>query len=707
MRRRRTDPVLQEVRRLARAGRRREAVAILENALQQHPGHAKAKEELARYLMGKPFSFEEVDYQELRSIITSFISSPQKVSRLNRKLLKGQQHRALYLEKALEHLLSADDKRVLQQMHAAYSRSLQKHRRPLGRIAVMATATLLLLSIAAGAGIILYNRSVKAADILSAAASSSTSRDKALELLQVYNTGLNRTLNRRVGEQAEKLEARFLSMEQQAREIESSIRKIEQGKHSVVDIGVHKRALIESRLRGFGPNFKDLQSRWAELCRREQAALNQQRLSLVEELMAPLPEKEALQGSPAEDLTRLKQRMKRLQLRQHIYEDASAALELPHSIIEPALQEISETGKIIAELTAFQKILELLPTVRDYDQYQALLRDFKPELYHPAVEIMQIRPMLPTVANIQGMMQEHGQDLPPGLLQAARDSLVEGRPTFSARFPATREQLHLLDELQSNSALNTRLFELTNTVDNLQAYSEELPVLKYGRACFNRSSLDPMRDLAERKYVEWQNPHSVVSRTLDPRSLYKALGLDNRTGFSTSVNLPAVLTRLLQHENPEVPPLAKAYVFKYLLDVNNSGSQNILSGLRFAPEMRTTVDSFRELEKECHIKLDGNCWLLRTPEHARAERKFARWFSKHRKTDFAGELRNNLEKILKVEPRFCGYINERGTPVLFAQPSQGQLIWYLSGTSMTTTPWGGDLQNPARFSPVFTMGKVY
>ena len=216
-----------------------------------------------------------------------------------------------------------------------------------------------------------------------------------------------------------------------------------------------------------------------------------------------------------------------------------------------------------------------------------------------------------------------------------------------------------------------------------------------------------MRDMSDRKYVEWQNPNFVVSRTLDPRPLHKALGLDNRTGFVTSVNLPVVLTRLLQHDNPDVPPLAKAYVFKYLLEVNNSGQQNILSGLRFAPEMRKTANSFRKLEKECRIKLDGNCWLQRTPEHALAERKFARWFSKHRKTDFAGELRNNLEKILKVEPRFCGYINERGTPVLFEQTSPGQLIWYLSGSSMTTTPWGADLQEPAPFSPVFTMEKVY
>ena len=63
MARRKSDPVLQKLRRLARAGRRQEAADMLEQAILTNPKHAKARDELARYLTGKPFSFEETEYK--------------------------------------------------------------------------------------------------------------------------------------------------------------------------------------------------------------------------------------------------------------------------------------------------------------------------------------------------------------------------------------------------------------------------------------------------------------------------------------------------------------------------------------------------------------------------------------------------------------------------------------------------------------------
>ncbi len=706
MARRKSDPVLQKLRRLARAGRRQEAADMLEQAIVTNPKHAKARDELARYLTGKPFSFEETEYKELQTIINEFLTEPQRLSSMGRSGLKKLKHRAYYLEQALSHMLSAGELKTLNQLRAAIARERQRRRKPLGKLS-LGIAALLAVLLPCGAGCyLLWQRAAQAADVLGEAASANFQRSKAITLLHVHDTGLNRTLNRRVSEQADKLRRLIRLSEQHARELDEILRSIENGTQSVVSQGVRRRALIERRLKELGEDAAALKLRWAALCEKEQEALNQQRLSLVEELISPLPEWNGLKGNPEDDLRLLNDRVNTLRQRVLIYEDAAEALKLPESIIATVRQEMQAHNRLIAEISAFQHLLSLLPTAHSYERYTELLHSFKPEHYLPAIELMGVVKFMPSVASLRGMMQERGQELPPGLLLAAKASLVDGKPSFSAQFPATQEQMHLLRELLTNSALNTRLFELTNTADNLCAYSEELPVLRYGRACFHRSSLDPEREISEDKYIEWQNPTSVVSRTLDPRPLYRELGLDNKSGYSSVVNLPLAISRLLRHQHPDVPPLAKAYVFDHLLRINNSGQHPVLCGLRYAPEMRGAVRSFEKLRESCGIRLDGNCWLRRTPAHAEAERKFLRWFNKHRHVDFVAELQKNLRALLSVTPQFCGYINEKSEAVFFETVPDGQVIWYLSPAAMTTSAWGDPLQEPVRLSPVFIMKKT-
>lgn len=705
MARRKADPVLQKLRQLARAGRRREAAGILEDAIRQNPKHEKARDELSRYLQGKPFSFEERDYTELQAILSDFLRNPQDLGQMRRSTLKRLRHRSCFLEKALEHMLSQMDRKTLGQLRSAIARELQRRRKPLGKLSAAIVVCLSLSTLLAGGCYFLWKRAETAAQVLESAADSGVRRSDAMQLLKVHDTGLNRTFNRRIGEQSERLKRLIQLSAQHAREVDAILKTIESGKQSVVGQGVRRRALIERRLKELGLDAGELQQRWAALCRKEQAELNQQRLSLVEELMSPIPEWQGVQGNPALDVPLLQSRVKQLQQRINIYDDAAAALELPESIIEGVRKEIADCEQILSEINGVHQMLQLLPAARDYEHFQQMLSNHTPQHYLPYIEMLDVVRYMPTVASVRGMMQEHGQNLPAGLLQNARESLIDGKPSFSRNFPASGEQLHLLDELLTNSALRTRLYELTNVADNLYAYSEELPQLRYGRACFKRSALDPARDIADKKAIEWQNPHSVVSRSLDPRPLCHALGLDNKTGFASVVNLPGVITRLMQHEHPDVPPLAKAYILHYLLQVNNRFSHAMLSGLRYAPEMRRATESFEHLRRACQVKLDGNCWLQRTPCHAEAEKQFARWFRKHRKVDFAGELRKNLGELMNVTPRFCGYIDENGKPVLFEDVKEGKLIWYLSHTAMTATIWGEQLQEPMKLSPVFIMKK--
>lgn len=707
MARRRPDPALQKARRLVRAGRRREAADVLTEALRLAPGNAKVKAELSRYLTGKPFTFEESDYKELQGIISDFLLHPQRFSSMRWGRLKQLRHRVFYLEQGVRHMLTVTDNKSLQQLHNTINRARQRHRTPISKLGISLAAGAVLLLTAGGTVFYLCKQAEKAVETMAAHSKGDFDAETARNLLKIYDTGLNRTLNRRVGEEADRLRQHLKATEQRFREIDAILREIETSRQSVVSQGVRRRAFIERNLKALGRNAGSLQERWATLCRREQKELNQQRLSLAEELMAPLPEWQELTGNPEEDTKLLAARLKVLQQRINIYDDAADALKLPEKIIDSTRQELKSNTSLQKEVKAYAAMLQLLPTARSYEQYKQLLENVAPTRYTTAMEMLDILPHMPVVDSVRSMMQEHGQNVPPGLLQAARSSLMNGQPTFSSDFPATREQLHLLNELLTNSALSTRLYELTNTADQQAAYSEELPVLRNGRACFNRSALDPQRDVCERKAVEWQNPDAVVSRILDPRPLHKALGMDNASGFSTVVNLPGILTRLLQHEHPHVPPLAKAYVFHYLLQVNNGSEHKLINGLRFAPEMRNTIRSFEKLRKECGVTLDGNCWLRRTETHAEAERRYADWFHKHRKADFAAELKKNLGSLLNVEPRFCGYINETGEAVLFEAVSKGQLIWHLSRSAMTSSVCGKPLQKPDLLSPVFIMKKLH
>lgn len=697
---------MQKLRRLAHNGKRSEAAALLEDTLRSNPSHPKAREELSRYLTNRPFTFEETGYEELQKILSDFLAAPQALNGMRKSAIKRLRKRLHHLEHGLEHLLSTTEKNTILQLRKAISRELQRRRKPINGVVVAIAGGLAFLLLTGGAGFFLWQRSETAADTLETAASRQIQRRQALSLLQIHDTGLNRTMNRRVSAAADKLRADLTARQQRSRELDSILKSIEQGEQTVVGQGVHRRAEIERRLRELGADATPLRIRWAELCRREQGALDQQRLSLAEELMAPLPPGEQLSGNPDVDIQKLSKRRKVLQQRLSIYEDAGAALGLPATLIKPVHQELELLAPLLQEVTRLRNQLQLLPSAHDYDQYRMQLATLPAEHYMPGVRLLEVRNLMPRVNSLRGMMQEHGQNATAELLQAARRSLIEGGPSFSAEFPATKEQLHLLDELLTNTALRTRLIELTGE-DNLPAYTEEAPVIRNGRVHFRRSSLDPQHDASRSNREEWLNPQAVWQRELDSRPLYRKLKLDNRTGFASTANIPALITAVMQMESSEAPVLARAYVLDHLLRINSLSSHAILSGMRYAPEMRAAADSFQALRKECNVKLDGNCWLRVSAEHSEAEQKFARWFSRHRKLDFAGELKRNLGALLRVNPRFCGYINEHGVPVLFDEPRKGQLIWYLSGSAMTTTPWGAELQAPRRLSPVFSMERTF
>lgn len=706
MRRRRTDPVLQQLQQLSRRGCRSEALQLLQNTLREKPNHLQAREELTRHLTGRPYSFEEKGLIALRELLSDEHSAPAVLNAASRSRLRSMRKRLYQLEMQHHHLLLGQEADKLQMVQERLSREFSRRRRPMKRfLRLCAAGTVLLLAAASGL-YFLWLRAGHAAATMRRAHSPLTPVETAQALLRQHNTGLNRTFSADVRLEADRLEAHLRAADKRAQELDAILRSIESGEQSVVGQGVRRRAEIERMLQLPCRNASAFHRRWAGLCQAEKDALNQQRLALSEEIMAPLSPMDALCGKIPADIATLENRCAQLRQRILLYEDAGETLGLPADIISPVLAELESATRLLQEVKELQQVLHLLPTAHDYAGYCKLLAGARAEHYAPGIDLLSIREQMPQEDSVRGMMQEHGQNLRPGLLQAARTSLLEGGASFSQDIPATRKQLLLLQELLTNSALHTRLYELTDTAENQRAFAEHLPELRYGRACFERSALDPARQANGKKAEEWHNPRAILSREIDPRPLHTGLGLDNRSGFLSTVNIPNLLTRTFQIEGTRIPALARAYVFHHLVQVNEAAAEPMLTGLRYAPTMRQLIAEFQELQQACGVKLDGNCWLLSDPQHLAAERRFARWFDRNRKVDFTGEIRRNLETLFRITPRFCGYVNEQGEAILFEPARQGQLIWYMGAdAAMTTTPWGEAMQQARPLSPVFTMEK--
>lgn len=709
MRRRRTDPLLQKLRQLIRSGQRGEAMQLLQETLRKQPDNARAREELSRHLTGRPYTFEEKAYAELQEMLSSPLASPLELNKSSGRALRKLKTRIHSLHQQLQHLLSQKDAQNLRQLQQNLIRELNRRRRNSRKPLSVVLGTLLLGLFAGGIYYSLNKRAQEAAEILHRASESkTTSIATATQLLAVHNTGLNRTLERSVRTGAARLQALIRAAKQRSEELDTILKAIESGNQTVVGQGIRRRAEIERMLNLPCFDNKALRQRWAALCQVESTALKQQRFALAEELLSPIPAPQELCGNIESDLNIINQRKELLNTRLLLFEDAGKTLDIPAESMRPLRDELTALNQLQQEITDLRQMLQLLPSAHDYSTYRARLAGMTARHYAPGIELLDILQQMPTEDSVRGMMQEHGQNLRPGLLQASRKSLLEGGPTFSQEFPASREQLQLINELLSNTALRTRLYELTDTAENQLAYSERLPELHYGRARFQRAALDPARQMQQQKTVEWHNPQAILSREIDPRPLYTELGMNNRSGFLSTLNLPDLLTRIFHIKGVHIPALARAYVFHHLVQANAAATEPILSGMRFAPSMRQRIHEFETLRKECGVDLEGSCWLQNSPQHSAAEQKFAHWFNKHRQCDFTDELKRNLGALLGISPHFCGYVNENGQAVLFEEARQGQLIWYMgTDAAMTTTPWGEALQSPMRLSPIFTVERQF
>lgn len=709
MRRQRKTPQQAKLQRLARAGKREEARAYLEELLQVNPLDKWAREELYHLLHGELFSFEKEELEQhhhramrsrkrLAQLLEEYHREPELILSLPPRKLRKKYKELKSLQQQLSHSADAAEWRQMEQ----YRNALQRRLGQKGLVSRMLRPALLVLLLLGGlcsAGFFLQKKAVHAADVL-AATRKEALWGQAENRLHAYDTGLNRLFCSRTHEEAQKLRNRLQSIQEKCTQLDLLLRQAERREHAD-GVSLGTRAQIERLRQMVGEYRPELNARWQKICTIEQENMLRQKEEALAQLQKPFSPI-VFQGKPEEDISELQARAGEVSRLLELYADARDAYGIAEKHLIPLRKEEQQVARSLRSAENMLKGMRLFPSAHTYAQYREMLLGIQAEHYPPAAEWLKIRNVLPNADEVQNGMRVYRRDLTPEQLEDATACLLGKKGTFPGAFPATRQQLQLLDELFSNPALRRPIFELTNAEGEV-CYADESPVVRNKRVVFLRSGLDPGKSMSHQRKVEWQDPHHVWSRKIDTTPLHKIAILDNKPRFLMSASIPAVLTNVLNLESEDCPALAKAYVYSTLARVLELHSWKTISGMHYAPTLKTHIESFRRLQQEwMKVPLHGTCWISPAQDTKEAEEAYSRWFRQHAGADYAKEMAHNFQQVLNITPRYCGYVNEKGQPILYRTMEEGTLLWYVGQDMLTAIPYGEPTERVLLFSPIFS-----
>ncbi len=712
-RRRKARTADNELRNLALAGRWSEVRALLAERLVRDPYDEEARAELERLRQGLPLRATESTLtrkrreekemaEELRAELALYRSHPDTVESWEPELLERRRKRMALIRSTLGNRLSSGEAEEAAAYHAALSAlwARHRHRRRFRLLCGIGLPLLLLAVIATATG--LHHRAQRAENALREAL---LARDipRLEHALRAADSGINRLASRSLPEHIRQARVWLARTARQQAELREELAALETGQKHISTLPLARRAQLERTLHALPESMSELRERWQRLCELEARALEQQREVVMKRFREPLPPLPALSGNPPEDEARLRQQHAELL---SLFQEWQAARELSmadDALSKPLQARLGELRQLRADIAALRRTLALLPSARQYAQYRQLMEQLTPRLYAPALRLTAIRDHLPDEGRLSQQMQSHGRELPPGMLEAARSALLEGGASFSPAFPANAQQLQLMEDLFSYTGLQKVLYELSAAT--LPSFIvEERPQVTEESVSFTPSPLTPGYTLDVPRRITWYNPQAVYIRRINATPLLRETGI-SRESFFRSANLPTVLDTLLRVEHEECPALARAYVFKRLLEVMKAHDWPVMLGIAYAPTLRADARSFARLTRELGIPLEAGCWLADTPGAKRAEDVCKRWLHERRHRRYAAEIARNFGDLVQVHPRFIGYMDEAGQPRLFRQLPEGTLLWYISEDGVTTSPLGGEAESPIPCSPIFTIAK--
>ncbi len=713
-RRKKPSPPDHTLRRLALDGRWAEVHELLAERIARDPHDAEARAEMERLQQGLPLRATESALvrkrreenemrEELAAGLAHFRSNPEASREWEPALLERCCKRVAAIRAALGKRLPAEEAQELEAWYASLA-NLWKQRQRQQRRRLACTIGLPLLTMAVlGTGTALRHRAESAAETLREAMEKPEPA-RVEHILGVVDSVINRQISSNLQSNIRLARLWLNRTRLLHRQVQAELSSLESGQKHINTLTLTQRAEMEHKLKDLPESLRtDLSKRWQRLCQREARALARQQEEALQRFRTPLPPLPELSGPPAEDDKRLREQQAQLEGLNAEWEAARELFNADTALGQPIKTRLEDIRQLRRDIAALRRTVALLPAARSYAQYRQLLEEHAPQRYAPALRMMSIREMLPEEDKLRDQMQDHGRQLPPGMLEAARHALLDGGPSFPPAFPANAQQVQLMEDLFTYTGLQKVLYEMS-AATLPSVIVEERPQPTEESVSFTPSPLTPGYTLDTPHRITWHNPQAVYIRRIDATPLLRETGI-SRENFFACGNLPALLDAVLRVDHEACPALARAYVFKRLLEVMKAHEWPTMLGIAYAPTLRADSRSFSKLVHGLGLPLEAGCWLLSTPEANQAEEACARWLHEHRHRHYAQEIARNFGSLVQVHPRYVGFVDEGGKAQLYRQLPAGTLLWYMAEGGLTTTPLGEPLEAPVSWSPVFIVAK--
>ncbi len=700
------------LKRLLLSGNTSAAEKLLQQLLHDNPKHEWAGAELERLRSGKTLRLmEDAETRHKRlSIETLWAITLLLRQNPESSLSSRSADNLTELRDKLNRLLQATKQLKLPDIPSANSlllsirAELTKHRRRcIKRLIPRFAIVSLIVALSVGGWYHCRNRAGDLEQELRSAVEQAR-WEKVNATVKVVDTAFYRLINPGVESAIQQANQWITTTHNRRERIERQLSHIENNGVRVSAMALTDRGTIERELESLPPELSaPLNKRWQALCSVEEQELQHQKAEFLQQLQAPLPPPPTYHGNPDSDLASVQQQINDFNSRLWQFENAPVSYKLSPQLISPVKERLQQLRKCAEEIRAYRLLIADMKRWRTYGQHRAAMQKYSPAVYTPAITHMSISPFLPPEENVKNALQAAGYKVIDKARQAAAvQTLLKGGPTFTPAYPATIEQIHLVEDLFTAPSLHRRIYEIART-NGETGYTEKAPGVDVGdnRIYFKRSDLDPVLNIDNRE-VCWEGIDNVSIRTLDAGTLMRSLKLQKENFFLTA-NIVQLLTQTLNFSHKECPALAQAYVYYTLLSLLDMHQHPQMTGVRYSPTMRRHAAEFTRLAKRLGLKLKHpGGWLGNTPTGNRAEQEFRDWFAAHRGADYAAEIKQNFGPLVRVGLQYCGYISTDGKAVLFRQLDADTPIWYMTDEGFKSTPCNTVPQNACPFSPVFS-----
>lgn len=696
----------QTLRRYAQSGQMDATRRMLQRMVERYPQDTEAAAELARLRAGQALHIAETPAARQERLRAEALQGIEGIisAAAYRKLTALRTAELTHLHRnLLSYLSTLQEQRTpaplgtnacKNAIDQELTRRRKRRRRALG---LSVAAALLVAGILGGTALLLRNRASELTERLHTAYQQADWQAGAA-LLEAADTGINRLLYPASQSVIITVKNWQRTASARAKELATHLERYEK-RSSIADLSLEERAIFLRHLRSLPHTLAaPLLARWEQLCIPEKQMLEAQKMAVLSELADAdqLPE---LSGRVDEDIQLLRKSEEKQGHLIRNFAHAKDAFDLEPSLISPIEALLKRNSQMLNEAVSLSQLGAKLQSAVDYEQYRRVLLGFTPGLYAPACQIARQIPRLPDAEQINAEVRALRHNLPTVIPEPVRKAIISRGPSFEQDYPASQEQVHLMEDIFSAHSLRQGLFRVSN-MNGITHFSDSRPIItEKNSVVFSLSKLDPAFHIGQQQRLEWAPSQTVAISWLDPSALLQATGI-TRSHFFLSGNLPHLLGVITGVQAKECPALAKAYLYHTILELMRLHKRPEILGIRFSPMLQEDTASFRKLQETLAYPLSISCWLRNTPESRAAEEGYSRWFAEHAKRDYSAEMSRALGRILREKTRYIGYVDAEGRTRYKGE--SGSTLWYYSGGKMRSVSANNHPESPDPFTPILS-----